>query len=137
MSGALLADFLAEARDLIQQAAEDLLALERDPDAKPAHVMRFGRQVDMAGIIAYLRNMNAFDAATVGFGARNFSDLRQGLAEMARVVRPGGRVVVLEMGRYRNEADFNQYELWAYENMYWRGGPNATAGSPSDTSPAS
>lgn len=38
-----------------------------------------------------------FDAATVGFGARNFSDLRQGLAEMARVVRPGGRVVVLEI----------------------------------------
>ena len=35
--------------------------------------------------------------ATVGFGARNFSDLRAGLEEMARVVRPGGRVVVLEM----------------------------------------
>jgi demethylmenaquinone methyltransferase / 2-methoxy-6-polyprenyl-1,4-benzoquinol methylase len=39
----------------------------------------------------------SFDAATVGFGARNFSDLARGLAEMARVVRPGGRVVVLEM----------------------------------------
>jgi demethylmenaquinone methyltransferase / 2-methoxy-6-polyprenyl-1,4-benzoquinol methylase len=38
-----------------------------------------------------------FDAATVGFGARNFSDLARGLAEMARVVRPGGRVVVLEI----------------------------------------
>jgi demethylmenaquinone methyltransferase/2-methoxy-6-polyprenyl-1,4-benzoquinol methylase len=38
-----------------------------------------------------------FDAATVGFGARNFSDLDRGLAEMARVVRPGGRVVVLEI----------------------------------------
>jgi len=39
----------------------------------------------------------SFDAATVGFGARNFSDLGSGLAEMVRVVRPGGRVVVLEM----------------------------------------
>src|SRR3954471_4200053 len=38
-----------------------------------------------------------FAAATVGFGARNFSDLERGLGEMARVVRSGGRVVVLEI----------------------------------------
>jgi demethylmenaquinone methyltransferase/2-methoxy-6-polyprenyl-1,4-benzoquinol methylase len=38
-----------------------------------------------------------FDAATVGFGARNFSDLGKGLREMARVTQPGGRVVVLEI----------------------------------------
>ena len=34
----------------------------------------------------------------------------------------GHDVVVLEMGGYFNEADFNQYELWAYENLYLRGG---------------
>lgn len=38
-----------------------------------------------------------FDAVTVGFGARNFSDLDRGLAEMTRVAAPGGRVVVLEI----------------------------------------
>jgi demethylmenaquinone methyltransferase / 2-methoxy-6-polyprenyl-1,4-benzoquinol methylase len=38
-----------------------------------------------------------FDAVTVGFGARNFSDLGKGLREMARVTRPGGKVVVLEI----------------------------------------
>jgi demethylmenaquinone methyltransferase/2-methoxy-6-polyprenyl-1,4-benzoquinol methylase len=40
---------------------------------------------------------NEFDASTVGFGARNFDDLDRGLSEMARVVKPGGRVVVLEI----------------------------------------
>lgn len=40
---------------------------------------------------------DSFDAATVGFGARNFEDLGRGLGEMARVVRPGGQVVVLEI----------------------------------------
>ncbi|MCW3029411.1 MAG: ubiE [Solirubrobacterales bacterium] len=40
---------------------------------------------------------DSFDAATVGFGARNFDDLAAGLAEMVRVVAPGGRVVVLEI----------------------------------------
>lgn len=38
-----------------------------------------------------------FDAATVGFGVRNLVDLERGIAEMARVVRPGGRVVILEI----------------------------------------
>jgi demethylmenaquinone methyltransferase/2-methoxy-6-polyprenyl-1,4-benzoquinol methylase len=40
---------------------------------------------------------DSFDAATVGFGARNFSDLDRGLREMTRVTKPGGRVVVLEI----------------------------------------
>ncbi|MCW2969233.1 MAG: ubiquinone/menaquinone biosynthesis methyltransferase [Solirubrobacterales bacterium] len=40
---------------------------------------------------------DSFDSATVGFGARNFDDLAKGLSEMVRVVRPGGRVVVLEI----------------------------------------
>jgi ubiquinone/menaquinone biosynthesis methyltransferase len=39
----------------------------------------------------------SFDAATVGFGIRNVVDLEAALAEMGRVVRPGGRVVILEI----------------------------------------
>jgi demethylmenaquinone methyltransferase/2-methoxy-6-polyprenyl-1,4-benzoquinol methylase len=53
-----------------------------------------------------------FDAATVGFGARNFSDLDRGLAEMARVVRPGGRVVVLEITTPQKPPLSKFFELW-------------------------
>jgi demethylmenaquinone methyltransferase/2-methoxy-6-polyprenyl-1,4-benzoquinol methylase len=53
-----------------------------------------------------------FDAATVGFGARNFSDLERGIAEMARVVRPGGRVVILEITTPRKPPLSWFYSLW-------------------------
>lgn len=42
---------------------------------------------------------NKFDALIVAFGVRNFENLEKGLAEMLRVVRPGGRVVVLEFSK--------------------------------------
>jgi demethylmenaquinone methyltransferase/2-methoxy-6-polyprenyl-1,4-benzoquinol methylase len=53
-----------------------------------------------------------FDAATVGFGARNFSDLERGLTEMARVVRPGGRVVVLEITTPQRPPLSTFFSLW-------------------------
>jgi demethylmenaquinone methyltransferase / 2-methoxy-6-polyprenyl-1,4-benzoquinol methylase len=53
-----------------------------------------------------------FDAATVGFGARNFSDLERGLAEMTRVVKPGGRVVVLEITTPRRPPLSTFYRVW-------------------------
>ena len=53
-----------------------------------------------------------FDAATVGFGARNFSDLDRGLAEMTRVVKPGGRVVVLEITTPHRPPLSTFYRVW-------------------------
>jgi demethylmenaquinone methyltransferase/2-methoxy-6-polyprenyl-1,4-benzoquinol methylase len=53
-----------------------------------------------------------FATATVGFGARNFSDLDRGLAEMARVVRPGGTVVVLEITTPTRPPLSGFYRLW-------------------------
>ena len=53
-----------------------------------------------------------FDAVTVGFGARNFSDLDRGLSEMVRVTRPGGRVVVLEITTPTRPPLSTFFELW-------------------------
>jgi demethylmenaquinone methyltransferase/2-methoxy-6-polyprenyl-1,4-benzoquinol methylase len=55
---------------------------------------------------------DSFDAATAGFGVRNFSDLGRGLAEMARVVRPGGRVMVLEFTTPTRPPLSWFYRLW-------------------------
>ena len=55
---------------------------------------------------------DAFAAATVGFGARNFGDLGKGVAEMARVVKPGGRVVVLEITTPTKPPLSTFFSLW-------------------------
>jgi len=44
---------------------------------------------------------NKFDAAIVAFGVRNFENLERGLAEMHRVIKPGGKVVILEFSKPR------------------------------------
>jgi demethylmenaquinone methyltransferase/2-methoxy-6-polyprenyl-1,4-benzoquinol methylase len=54
---------------------------------------------------------SSFDAATVGFGVRNLSELDKGLRELRRVLRPGSRLAILEITRPRGLlAPF--YRLW-------------------------
>lgn len=54
---------------------------------------------------------NTFDAATIGFALRNVSDVERTLAEMTRVVKPEGRVVVLELARPLNPFFRRFYEF--------------------------
>jgi demethylmenaquinone methyltransferase / 2-methoxy-6-polyprenyl-1,4-benzoquinol methylase len=42
---------------------------------------------------------NSFDAVTVAFGVRNFQNLEKGLTEMRRVMKPGGRLIILEFSK--------------------------------------
>jgi demethylmenaquinone methyltransferase/2-methoxy-6-polyprenyl-1,4-benzoquinol methylase len=53
-----------------------------------------------------------FDAVTVGFGVRNLSDLDRGLGEMSRVLRPGGRLVILEITQPTRPPLSTFYSLW-------------------------
>ena len=54
----------------------------------------------------------SFDVATISFGIRNVNEPRKGIAEMARVVKPGGRVVVLEFGQPENRLFSAMYEAY-------------------------
>jgi demethylmenaquinone methyltransferase/2-methoxy-6-polyprenyl-1,4-benzoquinol methylase len=71
-----------------------------------------GIRWEQADALALPYDDDVFDAATVGFGARNFGDLARGLGEMARVVRPGGRVVVLEITTPRKPPLSTFFSLW-------------------------
>jgi len=55
---------------------------------------------------------NSFDAVTVAFGVRNFENLENGLKEMLRVLRPGGKLVVLEFSRPRKKIFRSLYNLY-------------------------
>jgi demethylmenaquinone methyltransferase/2-methoxy-6-polyprenyl-1,4-benzoquinol methylase len=53
-----------------------------------------------------------FDAATVGFGVRNLADLDRGLAELVRVLKPGGRLVILEITQPTRPPLSSFFALW-------------------------
>jgi demethylmenaquinone methyltransferase/2-methoxy-6-polyprenyl-1,4-benzoquinol methylase len=55
---------------------------------------------------------DSFDAVTVGFGVRNLADLDAGIGEMARVLKPGGRLVILEITQPRRPPLSTFFSLW-------------------------
>jgi demethylmenaquinone methyltransferase/2-methoxy-6-polyprenyl-1,4-benzoquinol methylase len=59
---------------------------------------------------------NKFDAVTVAFGVRNFENLKKGLTEIFRVIKPGGMVVVLEFSKPR-KFPFKQLYNFYFKNV--------------------
>lgn len=58
---------------------------------------------------------NSFDAVTVGFGVRNFENLQKGLDTMFRVLRPGGKLVVLEFSKPRSFPVKQLYGFYSFK----------------------
>lgn len=65
---------------------------------------------------------NTFDAAMVAFGVRNFNDLEKGLAEMNRVLKPGGKILVLEFSIPQNRIFKTFYLFYFLKVLPFLGG---------------
>jgi demethylmenaquinone methyltransferase/2-methoxy-6-polyprenyl-1,4-benzoquinol methylase len=89
--------------------SEPMLDLAREKAAERAVE---GVRFEWADALNLPYDEERFDAATVGFGVRNLSDLDRGLREMARVLRPGGRLVILEITQPTRPPLSSFYSLW-------------------------
>jgi demethylmenaquinone methyltransferase/2-methoxy-6-polyprenyl-1,4-benzoquinol methylase len=64
----------------------------------------------------------SFDRVSVAFGIRNFEHLERGLSEMCRVLRPGGKLVILELSYPDNPFILWCYKLYALHFLPFVGG---------------
>ncbi len=120
-----LLDVATGTADVALMAAKELKSLEQITGIDiSAGMLDYGRvkiaakglgkkinllQADSASIPA---ETNTFDAATVSFGVRNFEKLEAGLQEIHRILKPGGKLVVLEFSRPTNKLVRIVYQLY-------------------------
>ena len=86
-------DFVPEMIELARQKASDI-------------------EFDVADVTNLPFGDRSFDISSISFGIRNVGDPRKGIAELTRVVRPGGRVVILEFGQPRSRTFGAVYDLY-------------------------
>jgi demethylmenaquinone methyltransferase / 2-methoxy-6-polyprenyl-1,4-benzoquinol methylase len=90
--------------------SEGMLELGRKKVEKEGLESKIHLQSGDSSTISFANN--TFDAVMVAFGVRNFENLENGLAEMLRVLKPGGRIVVLEFSKPRIKAVKSFYNLY-------------------------
>ena len=89
--------------------SEPMLDLAREKtSARGVEGVRF----EWADALQLPYDAGRFDAVTVGFGVRNFADRERGLREMTRVLRPGGRLVILEITQPTRPPLSTFFSLW-------------------------
>jgi demethylmenaquinone methyltransferase/2-methoxy-6-polyprenyl-1,4-benzoquinol methylase len=89
--------------------SEPMLDLARE---KAASRRPRGVRFEWADALQMPYDGERFDAVTVGFGVRNLADLDRGLREMSRVLKPGGRLVILEITQPTQPPLSTFYSLW-------------------------
>ncbi|MGH2951175.1 MAG: bifunctional demethylmenaquinone methyltransferase/2-methoxy-6-polyprenyl-1,4-benzoquinol methylase UbiE [Solirubrobacterales bacterium] len=88
--------------------AERMLDLAREKAVREGAAARF----EWADALELPYDSESFDAVTVGFGVRNLADLQRGIEEMARVLVPGGRLVILEITQPRRPPLSTFFSVW-------------------------
>jgi demethylmenaquinone methyltransferase/2-methoxy-6-polyprenyl-1,4-benzoquinol methylase len=99
----------AEGRVIGSDFSERMLDLAREKGGRHAGsvpIFEWGDALDLP------YDSRSFDAVTVGFGVRNLADLDRGLAELARVLKPGGRLVILEITQPQRPPLSSFFSLW-------------------------
>jgi len=90
--------------------SEGMLELGRKKVEKEGLTAKIELQTGDSETIKFAEN--TFDAVMVAFGVRNFENLEKGLTEMWRVLKPGGRLMVLEFSKPRHKAVKSLYNLY-------------------------
>jgi len=105
---------LAEANPTVSVVAADfsegMVAIGKEKILKRGLATRIS--ITTGDALAITHDDESFDGVTCAFGVRNFADLERGLTEMARVLKPGGRMVILEFTTPRNRLIGLFYRLY-------------------------
>ena len=97
---------------------EEMLAFAPEKAERAGLPVRF----EVADVLALPYANDSFDVASIAFGIRNVDDPERGLRELARVVKPGGRVVVLEFGQPGGALFGPLYRLYSHRVLPRLGG---------------